>query len=1310
MTIWNSINELKFFKSQAKASQRAHIDDVIRLYESRVIDKAITAVNIVKKFASSSPKSQEKALKLLDEQRGMKPRTDRLSVPAKPLTEESLKIREKREATKKVKDEIKIGEIKLELQKQKVAKQSLQKEKVFFVRGNITYSTTYERTSQNRKTKEFDTHYYTTTQTAMNQKNTIRAISRDIAMTKFKQDNSEALEENQFYKKTRTVDRIDITQCIEAPSSGTSSSNMMMKKAKPFFYNFINDDRSKLSEVDGFCVPDQFVSTYGPDENQPDKKCIKTLTIDRFINLCYEVRGETRCDDFIECPDKYSHYGLDFGLDIDVGDEPTTSLVISSKKWCISDGVSAEMLCKICEKLGISHYALDITRKCFLKYVSPSRNYPALFYYAVDNHMYHITNKDACKSLLEKSKDIETKLSSTALKEQAFLTEKENIYETQTIFQNVEIKDLINCKSCIIIYTETNDLSEILDQIILQYNYIPTFSLKKCFITQINFNFENKNITLVIDPNDKDVCSYKIVQEFCKIFNTEFKNQSFSQLINDLKKRFFDNSCKRHKFTQVERNEMWKKEKKCKNCSKSVGLKNFHLDHIVALANGGTNDLSNIQMLCVGCHQDKTRAEKENGYVKMVETESSFNSTTKEIFQSDLSFAYAFIEQIVDDKDCAKMLKTMNASKLFHLDINKCRKNILYYQKHCYPVFTVMDKPEIYNGDTVAGLYYVETQQHFPMRGNGWYYLPMVEYCLSNDLIKSTDVKYVIKASLSVDANYYNKFIDYVYGNLENDFAKLAVNGMIGCFKPKVRENWKSLGMTSSANEAYNLFLAHNSNFIDVRTIDDKDYYNVYNKYLTQKEESEAPIYHQIVELEAIELHKLAQLVKNNNGFVLDLNTDCVSCVFKNDEFPFQMEDVSNIQGYYYDDAKTLPKYKIENKTARLNVKKLIDEAEYKDKLYYERLQIQKLAKMNRIIKYEHKEMEWLNFNDVEDNNFEPLVKMIIESKKSIHIDGRAGVGKSSLIKNLQTELTKMNIKFTSLAPTNKACRIINGKTIHKFIGCHSRTSLVSMDCNVIFIDEISMVPEKFYKFFIILKTLRPDIIFIISGDFEQLLPVNDRVGECDYKASPALHELCDGRRLCLTKCRRANSDLFNLCDPQNISKIQKSQFGSAFASRHICFTNKKRMEVNEKMMNTFIKNFHDVQRAKKQKLGVVLEIEKSSCDANSQNLKLMKGMPIIAKKTCDSDDYSFANNETFKIENVNSETITIMNDDAETQEIPTLEFVNLFYIAFCITTHKSQGESYDFPYTIHQWSQFSDRMKYVALTRSTDIKFINIL
>ena len=122
-----------------------------------------------------------------------------------------------------------------------------------------------------------------------------------------------------------------------------------------------------------------------------------------------------------------------------------------------------------------------------------------------------------------------------------------------------------------------------------------------------------------------------------------------------------------------------------------------------------------------------------------------------------------------------------------------------------------MDSPKVYSGQTGAGLYYVQTDNAFPMRGNGFYYEPTIEYCLENKLIASTDIKYVINSSLTIEANHFNKFIDSIYDNLDDDLKKNAINGMIGCFKPKARENWKSLCITKSANEAYNSFLALNA-------------------------------------------------------------------------------------------------------------------------------------------------------------------------------------------------------------------------------------------------------------------------------------------------------------------------------------------------------------------------------------------------------------------------------------------------------------------------------------------------------------------
>ncbi len=65
------------------------------------------------------------------------------------------------------------------------------------------------------------------------------------------------------------------------------------------------------------------------------------------------------------------------------------------------------------------------------------------------------------------------------------------------------------------------------------------------------------------------------------------------------------------------------------------------------MVNNGTNELSNLQALCVGCHMDKTHNEQENGqFVKFSETESTFNNQVQEIMSSNLSTSLAFVERL----------------------------------------------------------------------------------------------------------------------------------------------------------------------------------------------------------------------------------------------------------------------------------------------------------------------------------------------------------------------------------------------------------------------------------------------------------------------------------------------------------------------------------------------------------------------------------------------------------------------------------------------------------------------------------------
>ena len=166
---------------------------------------------------------------------------------------------------------------------------------------------------------------------------------------------------------------------------------------------------------------------------------------------------------------------------------------------------------------------------------------------------------------------------------------------------------------------------------------------------------------------------------------------------------------------------------------------------------------------------------------------------------------------------------------------------------------------------------------------------------------------------------------------------------------------------------------------------------------------------------------------------------------------------------------------------------------------------------------------------------------------------------------------------------------------------------------NYIFIDEISMVSELFYKFFIVLKRSLPDIRFIIAGDFAQLLPINDRIIDCDYKESFELNELCSGNRLQISRCRRSDDLLFKMCLPENIRKVKKSNFSDVFTDVHICYTNAKRIEINKIMMG---KKEEEYLLSEDYLINNVIPLSfpKIHYDNNSQDVKLFPGLPIISK------------------------------------------------------------------------------------------------
>ncbi len=200
-----------------------------------------------------------------------------------------------------------------------------------------------------------------------------------------------------------------------------------------------------------------------------------------------------------------------------------------------------------------------------------------------------------------------------------------------------------------------------------------------------------------------------------------------------------------------------------------------------------------------------------------------------------------------------------------------------------------------------------------------------------------------------------------------------------------------------------------------------------------------------------------------------------------------------------------------------------------------------------------------------------------------------------------------------------------------------------------------------------------------------------------------ALFDLCEGIRLNLTKCRRSDDVCFKKCSPENIPNLIKSEFGNDFAARHLSYTNKKRIAVNKTMMDKLV-----LQKKGKKSLN----LDKLDYDKNSQDVRLLAGTPIIARTN--RLDLSIYNNECFTIKEIQHSkgNILITDDCGETRDIPMYLFQKLFYVAYCITIHRCQGATYDHVYTIHEWDHpnFDNRLKYVALSRTTKLDHINII
>jgi 5-methylcytosine-specific restriction enzyme A len=1135
--------------------------------------------------------------------------------------------------------------------------------------------------------------------------NTYRG-SKESVIEQFKE---EMFDKHNFLEaspnKEHIVEEIIITSIVEKESTAILQADNAMKNATPLMYNCISEYREFLQNT-GTCVVDNFIGMYGEKLK---------LTRDKFIDICKEYyNNKNQC-------------------------------------WSVEHGITPQCVNSICEKYDITHYCLDVHKSVIIKNLSKNQNHKALIYFSVNNHMYLIMDDVMRKSLVETVKEKENWNTSLLSDE---VEEKTNVYDDYDIIENPKTF-FTETKNTIYMFSRlgTTSINDIFQSLVVDHGVPDNIKCKKTKIEAFKYKKNNIIYMFVCDPNAVHNITYKEVKVLCEKNDLPFKNQTFMHVVKQLRSKYFDEITGRIKFTkEFKEMVLEKSKKKCAGCKCCLKAKKYDIDHIRPLANGGTNQIDNLQALCKSCHQDKTANEHEQGqYVKFSDTESCFNNTVQEIMNSPLSHTYAFVEPIREPT---------KGKKLFTIDINKCRRNILLNHKHDYCIFNVMDEPEVFNEKTkiIEGLYYIETDSYFPLRGNGWYYHSLVQYCLDNNIITKNNIKYVIYSSSTVKHDYYNGFINYCNDHILNydqiqeyyntrtdeninfegapqedetcinlnddgeyekiyvvknkcvlsDYKKSCINSMIGGFKPNTQKkvNWRSVHVTESKIEVLQYSLQYEGSFMSSFVSNNKLFFHVFAPSKTTNIETERPLYDQIVQQEAMELHRLKTLVESKGGVVTDINTDAITCTFPDDKFPFDLIDEKNLD-YYWDELKTVPKYKLEPNAKRVKYPKLV---------HYMRFDNYTL----------HTE-PWEITQDVPDNNFEPLINKILDSNKSWLINGPPGAGKTTLINKIKEYLTNNNKVYKCLAPTNLAALLIDGTTVHKF-ACKLKklTKFMENQLDYIFVDEVSMLHSNFYKILMIIKQLK-NCNIIVSGDFNQLDVIGD-LHKYDYKNSSILKELCDHNNINLQTCRRSNDKLFNLIQFDNINNLTPDDFKSDLKidnEINICWTNNTRKQINKKFMDVAYK---------KAKTSNYITLKKLEYDDNSQDVTLVNKTPLIAK--VNNGNLKLINNERYIIKKVDKNTKEIVVENSrevpkkdkdgneikdkdgnivmdkiiKTLKIKADEFQKLFRIGYAFTTHSAQGMSIDKPYTIHEFNKMDQKLKYVALSRATKYENINII
>jgi len=386
-----------------------------------------------------------------------------------------------------------------------------------------------------------------------------------------------------------------------------------------------------------------------------------------------------------------------------------------------------------------------------------------------------------------------------------------------------------------------------------------------------------------------------------------------------------------------------------------------------------------------------------------------------------------------------------------------------------------------------------------------------------------------------------------------------------------------------------------------------------------------------------------------------------------------------------------------------------------------------------------------------------------LKSQENIFLTGGAGVGKTTITREIIQEYEDDAKKVAKLASTGMAATLIGGQTLHSFLDLGIASDLQDLEQNgkleikkkikklihsmdLIVIDEISMVSDTLFEM-IALRLKQADFkgSLLVVGDFLQLPPVVRGYGEVRFAFESDEWNTYDFFKIELTHVYRTddvafiellNNVRFGYIDETIHNKLNEfiKPLPNDLSEFTFLFGKNVSAQAHNKTQLAFIDNelfVKEAQIIKHQKSTKENEIERFMGDARiEKELELKIGAPVLFTR----NSWNYFNGERGVIVNIDSRYVYVQKSDNLVIKLEAVaqskamwkektidgkkEMIeeNLFSVyqfpiklAFAITIHKSQGMSIE-DLIIQTNEIFAPSQFYVALSRSSNPQRLNLI